>query len=181
MLENKLSHDIRYSADVKVLQQEIKKEVGVDLSLNTLRRALGVLDDGHEPSRYTLDMLAKYLGYDYWENLLEAINDEKRSVFTDINEVKVDSLHAGDTVELSYSPDRRLKLRYEGSYNFTVTESENGKLKEDDVIEVYSFVKDYPFIVKQVTRNGVNLGNYIGGKASGITSINVTKKHNNKR
>jgi hypothetical protein len=59
MLENKLSHDIRYSADVKVLQQEIKKEVGVDLSLNTLRRALGVLDDGHEPSRYTLDMLAQ--------------------------------------------------------------------------------------------------------------------------
>jgi len=176
-IEKKFGRPIRYSSDVEALSIEIKNATGQSIGVNTLKRLLGTVNDVSEPRIYTLDIVAHYLGYETWDEMMAVDENHGNSGFSSMEEIEISQLEAGALVRFSYSPDRMVKLRYEGEENrFTVVYSENSKLRMGDVLEIDHFILKYPLIVRRVVRAGVSLGEYTAGRVSGLTSLSIVEK-----
>lgn len=61
--------------DFELLVDEIFKETGTNLSITTLKRIWGKVDYQSKPSLTTLNVLAKYLGYEHWRNFQNQLQD----------------------------------------------------------------------------------------------------------
>ena len=152
LLKQKSGHDLRLSADCEYLALDIESVTGEHIGVNTLKRLLGFIDDEREPRISTLDVIARYLGFKSWEEL--HIYDDKT---------------VGQQIQISYLPDRRLIIEYQGNNTFFILSSQNSKLQDGDQITITHIVSGYPLLVSQVIRNGQSLGSFTAGKAQGIT------------
>lgn len=171
MLRRKSGNRLRLPSDCDFLALDIKSATGERLGSTTLKRLLGFVDDERKTYVSTLDIIANYLGFNSWYDL-EKVEDAGNSDFAYISQEIVSShLDIGDTISLSYLPDRQLSLKYIGNSRFLVIGSIRGKLKVDDIITVGSIVPNYPLHVSQVERNGENLGEFVAGKIGGVTNI----------
>lgn len=171
MLGRKLGNRLRQAADCDRLALDIYSITGERLGSTTLKRLLGFVDDERKTYISTLDIIANYLGYNSWHEL-EKVEDTGNSDFAYISEEIVSSrLEIGDTITLSYLPDRHLDIKYVGNSQYLVTKSIHGKLKEGDIITVGSILPNYPLHVSKVIRNGENLGEFVAGKIGGVTNI----------
>lgn len=95
------------------------------------------------------------------------------SDFEDVESVDVASLPDGEVIELTYLPDRMVRMRHSHGDECLVIESVNGKLREGDVVNVTHMVRGYPLYAKNVTRDGTSLGAFTAGKIGGISSIRI--------
>ncbi len=175
LLEKKFGKEIRYPADCEHLSYEIGKVTQQRISTNTLKRLLGFIKGVQEPRLYTLDAIARYLGYGNWDYLLTSITKDGNSSFSTIEEVDIKNLKEGSRVRFEYFPNRIVIVQYLGNNSFSVIESTNSKLLANDMVEVYHFVLNHPLLVPNVIRNDVSLGNFVAGKISGITSLSILK------
>lgn len=153
------------------LSCEIEAQTTEVLSQNTLRRLLGYLSDGHQPHRHTLDVVAVYLGFNDWSDLIR-VADPSNSVFSlDYDCTLSKNLEEGQRIVLTWNPDRRVTLRHEHENTFTVISNEHSKLRVGDILQVGGFASGYPFIARSVVRNGEECGCYTAASKMGITSI----------
>ena len=83
-------------------------------------------------------------------------------------EIRVSELSEGQCVQISYLPDRRLVMAYQGNGRFLVQMSENSKLLAGDELTITHIVQGYPLLVTEVVREGKSLGSFTAGKAQGI-------------
>lgn len=67
--KEKINKEIRYPIDCEHLAYDIEKETKLRISANTLKRLFGFLDDTRTPRLYTLDVIARYLGFKNWDFL----------------------------------------------------------------------------------------------------------------
>ena len=168
LLGQRCKRAIRRSADCEFLTLDIETVTGEHIGVNTMKRLLGFISDERQPRLSTLDVIARYLGYDCWETL-QALDDKSNSAFeSDANEVRSCELCAGQRVAISYLPDRRLLLEYTGNGAYRVMESENSKLMAGDELWLTHLVKGYPLLVSRVIRQGHDLGAFTAGKTQGI-------------
>ena len=63
-------------SDYVALKIDIDKASGQSIGLNTLKRLMGNIAGVENPRPSTLDMIAKYLGYNFWGQYLNAYNLE---------------------------------------------------------------------------------------------------------
>ena len=157
------------SSDCERLALDIESKIGERLGFTTLKRLLGFTSEQAEPRQSTLDILARYLGFNSYKDLEDEINNKGDSDF-DSNSETVYSSRLSDNAEiiLSYSPNRRLKLKHIKNDEFIVEESINGSLQSGDIIFVESFTSGLPMIARDVIRRGESLGRYIAGGNFGI-------------
>ena len=168
LLRQKCCSPLRLPCDVERLALDIESATGEHIGVNTMKRLLGFISDERQPRLSTLDVIARYLGYDCWETL-QALDDKSNSAFeSDANEVRSCELCAGQRVAISYLPDRRLLLEYTGNGAYRVMESENSKLMAGDELWLTHLVKGYPLLVSRVIRQGHDLGAFTAGKTQGI-------------
>lgn len=80
LIEEKIDKEIRYPSDCEYLSYDIEKETKLRISINTLKRLFGFLEDIKAPRLYTLDIIAKYLGYKNWDFLELSIKEDKDSL-----------------------------------------------------------------------------------------------------
>lgn len=169
-IEQVFGKEIRYPLDCEALAIDIAQKCNERVSASTLKRFFGFIT-GTEPRTYTLDVIAKYIGYKNWDEYLDTLaGKNESSEFVAIAEVKVADLQANDTYEFCYEPMRKVVFQYKDS-QCVVLESVNSKLQKDDVFVFSSIAIDYPLLISSVTRNSMNLGALTVGKVSGITSI----------
>ena len=169
LLKDKSGTDLRLPSDIEILALDIESQTGERISVNTLKRLLGHISDERQPRVSTLDIIARYLGYADWD-VLSALDARSNSGFNDIDGLlHASSLTAGQCVEVTYLPDRRVVLRCIGNCRFTITESENSKLHVGDEVELTHFVQGYPLLASRVIRGGVPLGHFTAGKVRGIS------------
>jgi hypothetical protein len=172
LLRQKSQKDFRLSGDCEFLALDIESVTGEHIGVNTLKRLLGFIDDEREPRTSTLDVIARYLGFENWD-LLKCFDDKSNSFFnTAEDEIRVNNLPKGQHVQISYLPDRLLELEYKGDGHFLVKESHNSKLYIGDELMVSHIVKGYPLLVSHVWRDGADLGSFTAGKSQGI-SFNI--------
>lgn len=168
-LKGKCGIDLREPADAERLVLDIEKTTGEHIGVNTMKRMLGMIDDEREPRLSTLDIVAHYLGHQDWEEL-KLFDKGSNSAFGDDDEgvLQTSNLPEDSILAVSYPPDRALKFRHLGGGRFIVEQSEHSKLHVGDVLTVTHFVKGYPLLASDVTRDGESLGAFTAGKERGI-------------
>ena len=168
-LEEKKGSPIRSSSDCERLALDIESATGERLGVTTLKRLLGFTSEKAEPRISTIDIIARYLGFESYSILEDSINNKGDSEFDDVSEtILSSSLSPGEEIKILYSPDRSLIITHLEEDKFIVKESINGSLKEGDIVFVDSFTNSLPLIVKNVIRLGESLGPYTAGKKFGI-------------
>lgn len=173
LLKHKSGNDLRSPSDCEYLSLDIESKTGIHVGATTLKRLLGFAEDERNPHTSTLDVIARYLGYAHWDELSK-IEDKGNSDFdTADEEVRSADLQVGNSIEITYLPDRRLVLQYLGDCRYRVTVSENSKLHENDEVEILNFVLHHPLFVINVMRNGESLGQFTAGRISGLSSFKL--------
>lgn len=173
LLKSASGNELRLPSDCETLSLDIESKTGVRIGATTLKRLLGFARDERIPHTSTLDAIARYLGYAHWEELSK-IEDKGNSDFdAPDDELRSADLQLGNSVEITYLPDRRLVLEYLGDCRYRVTDSENSKLQKDDEVEILNFVLHHPLLVVCVWREGESLGQFTAGRVSGLSSIKL--------
>ncbi len=175
LLKRKSENGLRLPSDCELLSLDIYSKTGVRIGATTLKRLLGFAQDERQPHTSTLDAIACYLGYAHWDELAK-IENEGNSDFNNFSdELRSDSLQRGDSVQVTYLPNRQLLFEYQGNDRFLVVESLNSKLRVGDEVEIQNFILHHPLLVAQVWRDGDSLGQYTAGRVSGLSSIKVMR------
>lgn len=165
--------DYVYSADCGPLAREI------GVSETTVKRMLGLVGENSQerkriPHVSTMDILAKWLGYDNYKALLRDIGEKDySSEFTSLESIEVAELAEGTQVQIKYEPARLIVMTCLGDGKFVINESKNSKLMKGDHIKLTHLVLGHEFLIREIIREGRNLGGYRGAKDSGITSLEI--------
>ena len=160
-------------SDCDFLSIYIFCKTGVRIGATTLKRLLGFAQDERTPHGSTLDAIARYLGYAHWEQLAH-IEDKGNSDFdASDEEVRSADLQPDAIVEITYLPDRMVRMQYLGNNHYRIVESQNSKLQVGDEVEVQNFVLHHPLLVLNVWRHGESLGQFTAGRVSGLSSVKV--------
>ena len=173
MLKDMSGNDLRLPSDCEYLSLDIASKTGVRIGATTLKRLVGFANDEREPHTSTLDAIARYLGYAHWQEL-SAIEDKGNSDFDSSDEeIRSADLQPDAIVEITYLPDRKVRMRYLGNYHYKIVDSENSKLQVGDELEVQNFVLHHPLLAMNVWRHGESLGQFTAGRVSGLSSIRI--------
>ena len=176
LLEKRFNNEIRYPVDCESLSEDIFIVTKSRVSSSTLKRLLGFVRGTEEARLSTLDIIAEYLSFKNWNDLIINLNDSGNSDFFNLDVIKSDELEIGCEIELKYDPNRVLCLKYIGNYNFEIFKSENSKLKTNDLLSIYYIVKNQPLYIRKVIRENRDIGEYNAGLLGGITSVTMIKK-----
>ncbi len=169
------SRPIRTTVDFEALSIAVEHQTSERISASTLKRLWGYVADKHEPRRYTLDVLSKYIGrkdFDTFCEWLAGKNLSDSDFFTPYKVVSTD-LAQGARIEIGWSPDRYIILEHLGGCVFRVERSENSKLVEGDEFTATTFMLGYPLYISSVVRSGEVLSSFVGGKSGGLTILSI--------
>ena len=178
-IERVYGQPLLYPADCHRLALSIRDTLNETIGVTTLKRLLGFVSDVKDPRLSTLDILAKYCGYDDYEEMKRVVAGAGDSDFEKKPDIVVSNISLGSIVGFEYLPDRKVRLCFIGDTEFEVLESENGSLRKGDIITVSCFIENSPLIVSKVMREGSDLGRYIAGKVSGISSLYLEEPSEN--
>jgi len=70
-IEEKYGHPIRYPKDCEALAAHISRITDGTISASTLKRLFGFNHSSSQSNLYTLDLIARYIGYANWDDLNE--------------------------------------------------------------------------------------------------------------
>lgn len=169
----KYGKDEVYSADCASLAGSI------GIGETTVKRMLGLVGENSPEKRRTphvstMDILAKWLGYDSYKSLLREIGEnDYSSEFTSLESVDVAELDEGTQIQIKYEPARVIVMTYLGVGEFVINESKNSKLMKGDRIKLSHLVLGHELLVKEIIRAERNIGGYRGAKDGGLTSIEI--------
>lgn len=182
-LRQRSGEELRLSSDIERLVLDIESKTGEHIGVNTMKRLLGYIRDEREPRESTLDIIARYLGYENWERMdqlqmeCRLQNDRYSSASYEWRaELRMESLNVGYHIRFTYPPDCEVSIRYLGNHRFVVEKSENSQLLAGDEIEVWHIFRRLPLYVTSVIRNGENLGPFTAGKDGGLTALKILKE-----
>lgn len=168
---------IKTTVDFEALSTVIEHQTSERISASTLKRMWGYVNDRRSPRRYTLDVLAKYIGCRDFADFCDKIEAEGLSdsdFFTPFMVASTD-LEIDDVVEIGWNPDRFIRLQYLGDNRYKVISSENSKLAQNDEFTIVNFMLGYPLYIPSVLRDNKILPSFVGGKNGGITILVIAK------
>ena len=153
----------------------LKYTLGQEISTSTVKRLWGYVNDQHKPRLQTLDILCQYIGFPHFKDFCDHLKEkeEYNSSFFTTKQIHVPDLHAGDRVEIGWSPNRYLQLHYHGNHQFEVIEARNSKLQVGDQFECMDFYLEQPLILSHVWRNNQKTESFIAGRHGGLSLINL--------
>ena len=118
LLKKKSGNDLRQPSDCEFLSLDIESRTGVHIGATTLKRLVGFAQDERTPHTSTLDAIARYLGYAHWEELSQ-IEDKGNFDFDALDEeIRSADLQPGAQIEISYLPDRMVRMQYLGNQHY---------------------------------------------------------------
>jgi len=174
MVEKKYKKSLSTTTDFKVFSLQLESELGHLLSPSTLKRLWGYVNDHHQPSPQTLNLLCQYLGFDHFKAFCTHLKNSNlyNSSFFTAKQVQIQELTAGDHVEIGWSPNRYLLLHYQGNTWFEVLESHHSKLQQGDRFEAVNFLLGQPLTLAYVLREDQKTSPFIAGRNGGLTLVN---------
>lgn len=162
-------------SDFDFLESDIKKELPqAAINAKTLKRFFGY-DKTPESSfvrLYTLDVLSQYVGYESWNAYLGHLHLLEGNGSGDFKgeEINVDDLSFGETLQIAWQPNRKSTLKYLGNQQFEIIETENSKWQVGDTFFCKHFISGKPLYVDNLTdKNGIlKSAMYVVGEVDGI-------------
>lgn len=173
LLSEKAGKDVTTSYGADYLRNDIEVVTGESLSLNTVKRLVGLLPYESTPRLFTFNIISKYLGFSSWQLLQEYLTGKISDFNIDDFFIDLTNQPLNGIIKIKWQPNRYIAIKHLGNGKYIVAESINSKLLVDDILYLSQIAKDFPFIVKKVERNGLSLGNYIAAKKTGIDYIEI--------
>lgn len=176
-VSKRYAHRLLSTRDFELLSLSIEQEVGETVSPSTFKRLWGYVSHHVVPRLSTLDILARYIGFDSFLTYRNHLNglDEGSSSWLDSRIVMAAELTPGDTLRIGWPPNRLLLLEYREEGVFHILHAFNSKLQEGDSFHIQCFIKGLPLLIPEVWRNGTPLPGFIAGKASGIDTLEIVQ------
>lgn len=167
--------------DFDLLQQKIHEKMPSSaLNAKTLKRFFGYdqTDETSSVRLYTLDVLSQYVGYANWNGYLEHLRLTEGAGSGDFmgEEINADSLQIGDTLQITWQPNRKSTLKYLGNQRFEIVETENSKWQVGDQFQCQHFINGKTLYVDNLTgKDGVlKSAMYVVGEQGGIALLPTT-------
>ena len=176
LVETKLGQPLMAPADFNLLSLEIERSLNEKISISTIKRLVGYVNDEHKPSITTLNLLARYTGYPNWIALQMQIDDVTSG---SLNEeiIQSSSLNKGDEVELEWLPDRSCHVRYLGAHRFEVIEVSGSKhLSPGDTFETMVMCLGQPVMATNHKHGDEHRSIYIIGRRHGLSTLRKLTK-----
>ena len=174
-IENDVHRKIKTPADFDFLAGVVWERRHENISPQTLKRLWGYIDGTDNTRRTTLCLLARFLGYNDWEEFVEKLNErnnEESSIFNSEG-LRTEELTSGERVEVAWLPNRRCVFRYLGGIRFVVEENENSKLRVGDEFDAACFLIGHPMYLDNLVRGNNSPTSYVAGAKSGLVSAKV--------
>ena len=163
-IELKFGKNIKYQKDCKALAAAIEKQCDEKISYLTIERCFGIIKCSSSPSDFTIDLLARYVGIEDW-NLFIGLSSNSINDFVEKSDFILSAnLKKGQILNLTYYPDRKLNLQYEGDMMFRVINLSESNLMVGDLLHIFRLEINFPLICEYVIRNDERIGKFIGGK-----------------
>jgi len=172
-VEQKFGAAIKYPKDCESLSNAIKMACKQHISPSTLKRLFGFVKKVEQPRRYTLDVLANYIGYKDWDACLKFTDGQDSSSFFMVEGIETKKLNKGNKIEFTYDPGRHVVLEYINREKYKVLSARKSKLQDGDIVHFSYMALNHPLIAAEVVRNKKSLGKFTAGKLNGITSIKL--------
>ncbi len=174
LVEKRYVKPLRTTTDFDEFSFHLEQQTGQAISTSTLKRLWGYVNDSHMPRSHTLDLLARYVGYEHFSGFCLWLKSSTayNSSFFSTKQLSAKELVPGSEVEIGWSPNRYLRLLYKGDAFFEVAESKESKLRKGDCFEVASFLMGQPLSLSYVLRDGIRTSPFIAGRNGGLTLLN---------
>ncbi|MCY1722434.1 hypothetical protein OU798_18945 [Prolixibacteraceae bacterium Z1-6] len=82
-IRSKIKKKKLYGSDCNLLSQKIYNETQRQVSISTLKRFFGLIKNKHNPSKYTLDTLAEFVGFKDWSDYAKSHDTLSPTSFED--------------------------------------------------------------------------------------------------
>ena len=174
-VEESANHRIKTSTDFTFLAGVIQERLGETVATSTLKRLWGYVDGYASTRESTLNILARFIGYPDWETFVsdycevDGVQSSHRVISTTLN---INDLPVGSRLEITWNPNRRCLLEYQGEHRFVIRESENAKLKAGETFLCDRFMEHEPLYVEHFTPDGSE-ELFVMGNKGGLTSVKV--------
>lgn len=151
------------------MMERLKEAVGV----STLKRLWGYIDGYATVRESTLDVLCRFAGYPDWHTFVadycqvESAQTSRRVLSATL---MAEQLQVGETLEIGWDPNRRLRLRHEGNGNFAVLEACNSKVKAGDTFHCDRFMLNQPLYIDNLRHGTDEPALFVLGNKGGLTS-----------
>lgn len=164
--------------DFQILSSHIYTLTNKMVSDTTLRRLWGYQDSGRfAPRRFTLNIIAQYIGYASWDAFCNDKSEASSSSdFVNTQRYHVSDMLPGDRLRIMWNPDRCITVRFEGIDIFVVEESINSKLNVGDRFCCRTFVQNELLYLDRLMREGCQPTNYVCGRLGGV-NITLLPSH----
>ena len=168
------------------LTEKIEQRLHEHISPTTLERVWGYSTRHYDTvSRRTLDVLARYIGADGWDDYVGRLRctagRESEEFTNDI--LNVSSLAVGTRLLIGWQPDRLCEIRYLGDYRFVVERVENSALRVGDSFSCLQFQLGKELYMDCFQRAGdpsEENARYAVGQRHGLTTLRNLNLDNNK-
>ena len=172
-IEEVFGKKIETPHDCELLAIDIEKKTKERLGLNTIKRLFGIIDYEFNPRMETLNILAKYSGFESWKVLNLKLYTLESSGFRSKDFCNLSDTEIGTTIYIEYPPFRRISMKCIDCGIFKISSSINSKLQKGDIVEASNVILGFPLVFNNVTRDGESLGAFTTSKEFGVTSINI--------
>ena len=171
-IEQSLGKELKTPKDFEMLRECIYDRLRILISATTLKRVWGYLDDGVQSRQGTMDILARFIGYqnyeDYEANAATYKNEAQSSPVMSRKLNVEEELESGDRVRITWHPDRICDVTYHGGLNFSVDDSRNTRIKEGNTFRCSLFIEGEPLYIDNLIQENRPPVAYVCGKKSGI-------------
>ena len=168
---------IKYAKDCDALSQAIAAKCNCKVSSSTLKRLFGINKGGTESPRvFTLDVLANYIGYQSWEDLLRDLTQANKKKTQPIQILISKGLNKGAKFYIAFSPLSYIVVEYLRNNRYKLLLQSRTTLLADDILEITKVETHVPLLIRKIIRNDIMHSEIILGKITGVTEI---KKYSN--
>ena len=177
-IENEVKRKIKTPYDFEFLAGVVWERLHEYISPTTLKRLWGYIDGANTTRNSTLCLLSRFLGFEDWDaylNHLKTVVDEESDAFSGCG-VRSEELIEGQTVEVTWLPNRRCVFKYLGQNTYIVNQSHNAKLQAGDTFQAMCFLEGHPMYLDNLLREGEEPTSYVAGAKKGILKVSINQK-----
>lgn len=176
LVETKLGRPLTAPVDFSLLSLEIEKTLNETISISTIKRLVGYVNDEHMPSVTTLNLLARYVGYKNWAALQIHLDDTASGSLNE-NIVQSSNLTVGDELEMEWLPDRYCQVKFMGNNQFEVIDVKGSKhLQAGDTFETLVLCLGQPVMATNHMHGDEQRPIYIIGRRHGLSALRKISK-----
>ena len=170
---HQIGRTLESPADFEYLSEQIQKKTGEYLSPTAWKRLFGHIPYEGQPRPATLSILARYAGYNGWQDYIDKQHVESGYIVA--KRIAATELIKGQKINLAWNPNRECLVEHIGEGRFVVLHAKNCKLQIGDQFTTTQFILGQPLTATNVVsvREPLQQDTYIAGAKTGLTKIEL--------